>query len=594
MATSGSKSVSVTAYDTLKFSWTAGAQNIDKNQTPVSWKLQLISVKYGAISSSASKAWSVTVNGTKYSGTNTVGIAENATKTLASGTTTITHDADGSKSFNFSFSQEFNINFNGQVGTKSGSGSGTLNTIPRATTPKITPTSQDLDKEITIDLSGRASSGFTHTLSHDFFANEWTVFTTKSASTSINFKLPLAWAEKIPNTTSGRGRIRCQTYNGNTLIGEKILDFTATVPSTIVPTVDTVTVTEAEPGLASKFGAFIQNHSKFKIVSTASGASGSTIQSYETKAQAEVLTGSTVNTGVITGSGEIPITVTVTDSRGRKGTKTVNASVLAYDPPQLTYFTAYRSNTLGDEDDEGTCVTVDAVFEIARLGDKNDHNYKIEYREGDTGNWQEVQSGSKFIFDGSFVDYRQLLDVDKSYQVRLIISDYFTELPPFFVDISTTFTLADVHESGTGLAFGKVAESENLIDVNLPTRFRKEVQFDSEWHDLTIDNAYKLYQDRPELRPRYKVIAGHIEINGTLSPKVAYMSSADRVPIASGIPPEYRPDINREFVCQGSGMNRWECTVTTDGTIVMARYGTSDFANVPAGAWLPFSVGYNI
>jgi Tfp pilus assembly protein PilW len=102
MATSGSKSVTVTSWDTLKFSWAQVSQSIPNNTTTVSWTLQLIAGSSGKISSTASKDWSVTVNGTNYSGTNTVGISNNATKTLASGKTTISHDADGTKSFSYS------------------------------------------------------------------------------------------------------------------------------------------------------------------------------------------------------------------------------------------------------------------------------------------------------------------------------------------------------------------------------------------------------------------------------------------------------------------------------------------------------------
>lgn len=131
MATSGSISVTVTAYDTLKFSWWRNSYNISGNYTDIGWKIELIATNYGYISSSVAKNWSVTVNGENYSGTNYIAINNNTTKTLASGTTRIHHNADGTKSFSYSFSQVFNMNFNGWVGTKSGSGSATLDTIPR-------------------------------------------------------------------------------------------------------------------------------------------------------------------------------------------------------------------------------------------------------------------------------------------------------------------------------------------------------------------------------------------------------------------------------------------------------------------------------
>lgn len=131
MATSGSTSITVTAYDTLKFSWWRNSYNISGNYTDIGWKMELIATNYGYISSSVAKNWSVTVNGENYSGTNYISINNNTTKTLASGTTRIYHNSDGKKEFSYSFSQVFNMNFNGYIGTKSGSGSDTLDTIPR-------------------------------------------------------------------------------------------------------------------------------------------------------------------------------------------------------------------------------------------------------------------------------------------------------------------------------------------------------------------------------------------------------------------------------------------------------------------------------
>lgn len=471
MAASGSKSITVTAYDTLKFSWTAGAPDIGKNQTPVSWKMELIAVRYGAIVSSASKSWSVTVNGTTYSGSNTVGISDNQTKTLASGTTTIAHNPDGTKTFNYSFSQQFNINFNGYVGTISGSGSGTLNPIPRATTPTLDPIDVIMGNDITISLS-RASSSFTHTLQHAFFVGEWTTFAT-GVTTSASLSVPTSWANRIPNATSGGGRIRCLTYNGSTLIGEKIVTFTATVPASEIPTISSVTATELVSGMASKFGVFVQHHSKLKIIISASGIDGSTIKSYETKFQNEILQGAIVETGLITGSGQIPITVTVTDSRGRKGTRVVNITAVAYEPPKIYKFEAYRADDGGVQYDEGTQLKCEIDFEISSVDNKNDRLYKIEYSLGDSNEWQEIARGNAYGLNTPYLNTDNLLNGDNPYKVRLIVSDYFYELPPFVIDVPTAFTLVDYHESGRGIAFGKVAEFEDVLDSDLVVYPRK-------------------------------------------------------------------------------------------------------------------------
>lgn len=129
---SGYKDIAVTSYDTLRFSWWEDGQDIGSNTTTVKWGLYLISSTYGAIYSNPAREWYVNVNGVEYGGSVSVAIGNNETKTLASGSTSIGHNPDGTKTFSYSFSQTFNITFSDVWrGTYSGSGSGTLTPIPR-------------------------------------------------------------------------------------------------------------------------------------------------------------------------------------------------------------------------------------------------------------------------------------------------------------------------------------------------------------------------------------------------------------------------------------------------------------------------------
>ena len=130
---SGYKDFAATAPHTLRFAWEEKEQSVANNYTVVAWSLLLIADKYGYISSSTNRDWAVNVNGEEYSGKNAVSIGNNQTKTLASGETTITHNADGSKTFSYYFTQYFNITFSEKwVGAVSGEGTGTLTGIPRA------------------------------------------------------------------------------------------------------------------------------------------------------------------------------------------------------------------------------------------------------------------------------------------------------------------------------------------------------------------------------------------------------------------------------------------------------------------------------
>ena len=355
VATSGSKSVTVTSWDTLKFSWWENSQSVENNTTTIGWKMELIATSSGYIGSSASKSWSVTVNGTKYSGTNTVGISNNSTKTLASGTTTISHNADGTKSFNYSFSQQFSITFSGSsIGTISGSGSGTLDTIARAsqpsciTYPNNTQNVGDFGSTITIHMN-RKSSSFTHAVYYGFGNKFEPIYAANGDVTdNIKWTIPLSLMNEIPNATSGTGTIYVDTYSGSTYIGTKTCSFTATVPASIKPSCQ-ITVTEG-----TNYGVYIKGLSTLKVTITPTTAYGSAIASYSTSANGSKYTSSSFTTGVLTTVGDNTITATVTDKRGRSGTASVTIDVHEHSQPSCITWPQTTQNV----GDIGSTITI--------------------------------------------------------------------------------------------------------------------------------------------------------------------------------------------------------------------------------------------
>ena len=178
---------------TVTLTVTQTSQSVANNTSTVNYSLVIN--RPSAISSNASKSFSIIINGsTVKSGTTTIG--GSGSKTIASGTTTISHNADGTKSINFSFSLTMNISWNGRyIGTASKSGSISLSTIPRASTITCSPTSVALGGKITVSIN-RASSSFTHTIQHDFYVGSWTTVATKTTSTSVSFNTSLSWASR--------------------------------------------------------------------------------------------------------------------------------------------------------------------------------------------------------------------------------------------------------------------------------------------------------------------------------------------------------------------------------------------------------------
>ena len=115
---------------------TQQSQSVANNTSTVKYVLTL--VRPSSISSSATKSWSCTINGTKHTGSGSIGGSGN--KVLLSGTQVIPHNDDGTKTLAFSGSCQLDITWSGtQLGTISGSGSMTLTKIARYAT--VTQTS---------------------------------------------------------------------------------------------------------------------------------------------------------------------------------------------------------------------------------------------------------------------------------------------------------------------------------------------------------------------------------------------------------------------------------------------------------------------
>ena len=470
MATSGNTSIKVTNWDTLKFSWSVKSQNVAGNATTISWTLQLIATSDGAISSSASKTWAVTVNGTKYSGTNTVGIGNNSTKMLASGSTVITHATDGTKTFSYSFSQQFDITFNSWVGTISGSGSGTLDTIPRAsqpsciTWPEHTQDVGNFGDTISIHTN-RASSAFTHTLRYQFGNQSGTIAT--GVTTGTTWTIPKSLMNLIPNALKGSGTIYADTYNGSTLIGTKYCGFTATVPNTsdCYPTCK-ITLDDTT-GWDDTYGSPVQGLSKIKVTATPALAYGSPIAAYSIVVNGVKYTTQTATTAVLKNAGDSPVTVTVTDKRGRSGSASYTMKVLAYALPSISKLTVHRCDADGTENEQGEYIKATFSVSVTSLGNKNTANYKLRYKKTTTTTYTETAlSDLVNTFSLTNRTYIFAAESGSSYDVELEAKDRHGTATRA-TSASTAFTLMNWGANGTSMAIGKVAEKASAFEVGL-------------------------------------------------------------------------------------------------------------------------------
>ena len=459
MATSGSVNVTATKYDTLRFRWSLSNQSVANNTSSVSWWLELVSGAYGKISSSASKKWSVSVNGTNYSGSNSVSIGNNATKTLASGTTTITHNSDGTKTFSFSFSQEFAITFSGSwVGTKSGSGSGVLTTIPRKST--LTVANGTLGTAQTITIS-RASSSFTHTLTYKCGSAGGTI-ATKSTATGFTFTPPISLSSQNTAGTSVTIVYTLTTYSGSTGIGSNTYSRTYSIPASVKPSC-TAQVLDGT-NYQSTYGNLVKGLSTLKIKVTGTTSYSSPIASYNVTADGKKYTSAEFTTPALSAAGTVSVSATVTDKRGRTSSATTASfSVIDYNPPVITSLAVHRCDAAGSDNDQGEYIKATFSATITDLNSKNSAAYKLRYKKTSEEDFTEVAfpdlAGEYQVTNKSYIF---AADGNASYNVEIVATDDIREVKQA-TSASTAFTLINWKSDGTGFAFGKVAEESNTL-----------------------------------------------------------------------------------------------------------------------------------
>lgn len=469
MATSGSKSVKVTGFDTLKFSWTATSQSVENNTTTVSWKMELVAGSSGKITSSVSKTWSVTVDGKKFSGTNTIGIANNATKTLASGTKVITHDDDGSKTFSYSFKQQFSgLVFAGEnISDKSGSGTGTLETIPRKSTLEASNGTLGVEQTLTVT---KKADAFTHKITYKC-GNLTGDVCGKIADTSIKFTPHISLSNQNTTGTSVSIIFTIETFSGSASIGTNTKTITCAIPASVKPSCSLAVSDDL--GYADTYGGYIKGLSKFKVTVTASKSYASDIASYKTTANGATYTAASFTTGVIKTAGTLSINATVTDKRGRSGSASKSLTVLDYAAPKISKLTVHRCNADGSENDQGTYVQVKFSATVTSLGGKNTATYTLKHQAAAASSANTVNltalNNSYSVTDHTYIF---AADTGSSYDITLTVKDAFNTVTRS-TTASTAFTLMHWSAGGTGMGIGKIAEAENLLDIGIPVRFRE-------------------------------------------------------------------------------------------------------------------------
>lgn len=340
---------------------------------------------------------------------------------LASGTTTVKHNEDGSKSFSFSASL-WSSSATGSI-----SGNFTLSKIPRKSDfyvkneNGIGITRFYAGDKIKVEINKKVSS-FTHTLSIKYLSKEETLIS-KTSSTNIYYTDSDKIMKKyMQNLRSMPIDFVLYTYDGNTRIGYVVKRLTIDVPSSASPTINSVNVTEANQNKINIIGEtpFYQLLSDLNVITNASGKYGASIKNISVSLGNSTRAGSNVVLENINLKGDQNIKVTVQDSRGFSASTTKTINLSPYNLPNISFFNAYR------EEKNTKYASARISLTSTVIDNKNPLEVKVDVAEKDSNSWKNVYSAT--VGNGKFNGTISLgggFDDFKAYDVKLSIADKF-------------------------------------------------------------------------------------------------------------------------------------------------------------------------
>ena len=455
ISTNGASGEGEGRYYTL--SWTA-TQSIANNTSTISWTL---STAGGYSSWITERTVYVDIDGERvFSKTNAV---DRYRGTIATGTKTISHNSDGTRSFSVSLAAAIYYSSIGCTGSQTF----TLDTIARASTLSVSDGTLGTKTTLTAD---RKSSSFTHTLTWECGSYSGTL-ATKSSATSWAFTPELKLASVAPYGQKVYCSYTLSTYNGSTLVGTDSKSVWFAIPSSVKPSC-TLSLSDSK-GYASTYGGYIQGESQLSVTINATQAYGSPISRYSASANGTTYSTRTFTTSVLKTVGTNTISATVIDGRERPGSVSSNITVLAYSRPQITNLKVRRCNANGTENDRGGYGKISFHCTITPLSNKNTRACSLRYRQSGATTWTNAPAITLSAYNQDCNPPVIKMSDAHSYEVQINLTDAFGTTSAV-TSISTGYCLYHIPASGKGITFGGIAEGDGF-NVKMNATFGENV-----------------------------------------------------------------------------------------------------------------------
>ena len=441
-----------------------GSADVGSNTSKVSWSLQMRADSAYCQWNPGPGDFEVRING------GLVWSAQNpslwyggmgGTLTLASGTTTVGHNSDGSKTVYCEGKYIANSTANYLPNSSTCGGNLTLSTIPRASSfSSISGNTIGGSQTINID---RKSSSFTHNLWYRIGSGNWVSIAT-GVGTSHTWTLPKSLNNEIPNATSLTLTYLLRTYNGGSQIGGDVTYNFKVNYSGEKPTAGSVSIT-----YTNLFNnKFIANYSTATIkYSGYAGIYGSTVKSAQVIFNGSWKGTATYDTGKLT-AGTHTFQGVVTDSRSNSSYASQQSFTCYQINNPTVSINAYRSDAEGNASPSGTYITIIPTYSVHDPVGGNSIKSNSFTCTSLMTTGTAIESGSKKILSNAAVD--------SEYIISGTVTDQLGRSSATSIKVGTAFTILDVRPDEKGMAFGKYSTGANKFEVAWDAYFDKDLQ----------------------------------------------------------------------------------------------------------------------
>ena len=338
----------------------------------------------------------------------------------------------------------------------------TLDTIPRA--GSITSISGNtIGSKITVSIN-KASTSYTHKLIYQKPNGTNVTESSNVSGTSFSFTPDINDCSLITNSDHGTAKIILETYSGSTKIGSDEKSITLYVPESVKPTVNSVTVERInENSVVAGWGIWLKGYSKAKISASVSTAYGSAIKSYSISGGG--FTGNTAQytTGLLKSATETKFTYKVVDGRERPASKDSGAiSVIDYYSPMMTSPPQwYRCGADGTASDSGQYIKMLVNVDCASCAGNNSVSVELLYKKKSASSYQSLGALTNHAW--TILGNNNVLS-SASYDIRVVATDLLGETATYNDTVPTEDVAFNLKKGGKGAAFGKISETDNLLD----------------------------------------------------------------------------------------------------------------------------------